>query len=270
MKLIETGSFPIAEIVVRDRLRRVDPDHVAVIAATIETRGLQHPIQLRKEGNRHILVSGAHRVEAYRKLGRSDIPAMVLELEDGDGPEAAREMEIIENVARHDLSALDRAIHLGELLALHEAKNGPTKKGGDRKSQKFLTENQRKTFRIDLLHQLRVSRRSLEQYLALYKALDPKVRERLKGTALADNFTELRALASEEPKHQMPILALCLSGKDDAPPNISAAAALHHNNVDVTTPDERDFAAFKKLWARASKKLRRQITAHIDQQREKA
>ncbi len=260
MKIIEAASFPLDDIIVEDRLREVNPDHVAVIASTVAATGLQHPILLRKRGNELVLVTGAHRLAAFKLLGRPDIPAHVV---DAEGVEADyfRELEIVENVARNDLSALDRAIHLGEMLALAEAKGFQRSKGGPK--PKIPTGKTFPGFE-EAAEKLQVSRRSVNQYLALYKDLAPAVREKLKGTALADNFSELRKLAAEKPEDQIAILDLMdVEEGEDAPANVAQAAALHHNKVDTTTPDEKHFAAFVKLWSKMSKKVKKQAASYI-------
>ena len=265
MNVIEAASFPIAEIVVGDRLRDVDMDHAAVIASTIETSGLQHHIILRRKGNHIVLVAGAHRLAAYKLLGRDDIPAHLVEAPEGVDTEAYfREMEVVENVARNDLSALDRAVHLGEWLKLAEAKGLKYGKGGDRKSHKVLTDDQKKTFPLigDLAEQMRVSRRSINQYLALYKDLSPAAIAKLKGGDLADNFTELRKLAAEPADKQLAILQR-MDGENPAL-NIAAAISLEYNEIDISTPDEKTFARLAKLWAGASSKVRKQFKAHIE------
>lgn len=263
MKIIEAASFPVDEIVVEARLRDVDADHVAVIASTIEASTLLHPITLRKVNNRHVLVTGAHRLAAYKLLGRPYIPAQVVDVE-GDGNDFAEEVEIIENVARNDLSPLDRAIHLGKLSEIDERRNGPRKAGRPSKSlkegEKEIAQSLRYFDRVTA--EMKFSRRTVEQYLALYRKLAPEVRETLKGMDIADNFSELQKLAAEKPEDQIGFLGE-MRGENPAR-TVAEAASRFLNKVDTTSPDEKHMAAFIKLWAKASKKARKQMLAYAE------
>lgn len=103
-------ELPIGQIeIADDRLRPVDAAAVAAIAESIAEHGLIHPVAVRRlrEG-RFELVDGGHRLAALVHLGRGTAPVRCWE---GPAP-AIRLIEIDANLARSDLSDLDRAIHL--------------------------------------------------------------------------------------------------------------------------------------------------------------
>lgn len=262
MKVIEIGSLPVGDIFVEPRLRDVDENWVSVIAETMLDKGQLQDIIVRREGEKLKLVAGAHRLAAAKRAGLPFIQAKVIEPDDAD---EATELEAIENMARRELSALDKAIHLGTLRDIHQKRNPAARKNGDRKKQaQEAAERQ-----VQVLHfaptvadKLKLSRRSIYNFLGLYDRLDAKVRDAIRGTDLADNFTELQALASQEAKEQPAILELVM-GPEPKATSINQAVSIHFNNIDSSTPDERDFARFVKLWSRASKKLRKQISSHI-------
>ena len=77
------------------------------IVKNIGQIGLKRPITvIRKsgpDGDRFDLVCGQGRLEAYRSLGQSEIPALVVEATDEDG----LVMSLVENIARRQHRAID-------------------------------------------------------------------------------------------------------------------------------------------------------------------
>lgn len=257
----------LAELQIKDRLREVNADHVAVIASTIEAVGLQHPIIVTREGVGFRLVAGAHRVEAFKLLGHDHIPAQVVAVQAGD-LDAFLEMEIVENVARHDLTALDRAIHLGNLEDIAKRRGLKGGRGGDRKSLNVRDNDQVKSFHFDddQAARMQVSRRTIQSYLAIYRGLTAASQQRLKGSAFADNFVELRTLASL-PEADQPAIVELLCAETPQVFSVKAAMARHFSNVDITKPDEISFARFVKLWTAASIQARKQIALYVKAQK---
>jgi ParB family transcriptional regulator, chromosome partitioning protein len=127
MRLIENGSVIIEDIEVGNRLRSIDQDWVEGLAETIKTSGLQNPIELVRVGNSLRLVSGAHRLAAFKHLNLTSIPARIVEPETAHPELEIRMDEIVENIARRDLSALDRAAHISELKSAFKTLHGETR-----------------------------------------------------------------------------------------------------------------------------------------------
>jgi ParB family transcriptional regulator, chromosome partitioning protein len=110
-------ELEIAAIDIFDRLRPVDPSVVQAIAASITETAQLNAITVRAAdaaGNRARLVAGAHRLAAMVLLGRDTIRARWITADD----EAARLLEIDENLIRAELTALDRAYFLAERKAV--------------------------------------------------------------------------------------------------------------------------------------------------------
>ncbi len=263
MKLIENGSFPIAEIELGERLRAVDPEWARGLAQVIKATGLQHPVEIVKAGNRHRLVAGAHRLAAFKLLGLSDIPARVMEPETQNPELEIRLDEIVENIGRRELSALDRAAHVAELKHIFQTLHGETR-GGDRKSQK----SKRQTLPFwslsdDLSAKMKLSERTVRADAELFERLSPAIRQRIAGTWLAENRAQLVALSKAAAPDQKAVLDMLLAGEPKAR-NVNHALSLHLNQVDSRKPDEVTFARFVKLWGVASKSARKQIRAYLD------
>jgi sulfiredoxin len=71
--------FPFFDIFGRAQLRRtLDPEKVQRLAEDILSAGQKTPIQVRRDGERYVLVTGLHRLEAMRALGESAIDSLIV------------------------------------------------------------------------------------------------------------------------------------------------------------------------------------------------
>ena len=73
----EIVLVPIDQIVVTNRLRKTDPERIKDLAQSIEGIDLLHPISLAEKDGEYILLDGNHRIESFKLLGRSEVPAIV-------------------------------------------------------------------------------------------------------------------------------------------------------------------------------------------------
>lgn len=118
----QTGNVRILNltpdsIVVGIRLRGISESNVTIIAESFsQTRQIQPVTVTLRDGLYH-LITGAHRLSAARRLGWTEISAMVLEdVSDDD----IRIIEIDENLARAELSPAEIAIHQAERKSIYE------------------------------------------------------------------------------------------------------------------------------------------------------
>lgn len=93
---------PIGEIKEGERFR-VDLGDLADLMASIKERGLLHPISIDQS---YVLVAGGRRLAACRELGLEKVPCVIHSLE---GELDLREIELLENVVRKDLTWPERA-----------------------------------------------------------------------------------------------------------------------------------------------------------------
>ncbi|WP_066793468.1 plasmid partitioning protein RepB C-terminal domain-containing protein [Sphingomonas soli] len=107
---IETIPIELIEVLnPRARNRRIFDELVESIRAV----GLKRPITVRRapSGDSYELICGQGRMEAFIKLGQTEIPAMIIE--------ASREecfvMSLVENLARRNLSPLELIREIGAL-----------------------------------------------------------------------------------------------------------------------------------------------------------
>ena len=109
--------IPIEDVqVINKQHREVDTHKVAGVAASMAMIGLRTPITVRRIkkdlDTKILLVAGLYRLEAAKKLGWEHIDAFVMEGTKAD----ARMWQVMENLYRADLTALQRAEHVAEVV----------------------------------------------------------------------------------------------------------------------------------------------------------
>jgi ParB family chromosome partitioning protein len=104
-----------ADVVVGGRLRHLDETRVADLVKSAQVLGIRTPISIKTEEGQHKLVTGLHRLEAARRLGRQ-VPCVEVEGDEID----AQLWEIAENLHRAELGSLDRADHIARWVDLVE------------------------------------------------------------------------------------------------------------------------------------------------------
>lgn len=190
-------ELPLTSIEVgNDRARDLDPVWAEGLAALIDAQGLQHPIRVRAIGESYQLVAGLHRLEAHRLLGRDTVPAL---LSEAATEQDARLEEVMENLGRYDLIALDRCHHLYELKQLWEAKYPQARHGGDRSkiANHDLGPDAPEVFGFAraVSEKIGLHKSNISLAVKIWTGLAPSTRARLRGTDLARKQTELKALA---------------------------------------------------------------------------
>lgn len=239
-----------------DRARAIDTVWAEGLARIIAAQGLRQPISVRAKGDGYELVFGAHRLEAFRVLGRETIPAILSDAADDD---AAKFEEVMENLARQDLIALDRCHHLYDLKQVYErlfpeAKHGAkTGKGNQHvpaKRQSLPLSTDAKEilgFAKATADAIGLSERAIRLAVNIWVNLTPATRTRLVGTDLATKQTELVALADLAPAKQGMVLDLIL-GESPAK-NVAQALAIIDGGLSLTDV-EKQVAAASKVFAR--------------------
>nr|WP_294547597.1 ParB N-terminal domain-containing protein [uncultured Rhodopila sp.] len=205
-------SITLDVIDVGERLRAVDPAHVEALAAGIEARGLLSPIEVTPSATagRYDLVAGAHRLAAVKSLGGATIAAFVRAVDD---PHERRLIEIEENLIRHDLTALDRAVFLAEWKRVYTEMTGAKRPGRPKKEiQSDLSEFPLR-FSEAVSERLRMAPSHLDRAIKR-AALPPFLRAALAGHPAADNGAFLDSLLDLDETRQRS-LAEALTGNPD-------------------------------------------------------
>jgi len=225
-------TIPLASIVQRSRdLRALNPDHVKRLAESIKEIGLQTPIsvlvipneELRDTGT-YILVAGLHRMCACADLNWTEIPAVLLDVDDVD----RMLWEIDENLIRAELTELERAEHLAERKRLYERKYQWTKHGGAPGNKKpggkggkasgsknpKLGSLPQPAFINDTADKTGISRTDIARSVHRAQAIASEVKDAIRDMPeIADKGVELDALAALETEDQKAAVEAVKSGK---------------------------------------------------------
>lgn len=251
----------IGSIRVADRLRTLDPDYVAFLAASISEIGLQTPIivaEAEDSGAKvYRLVGGFHRLEACKHLGWTAIQARVMRGNDLD----RRLVEIDENLCRNDLSIIDKARHVAERRRIIEQLY-PRNHGGDRRRKQV---DIMSTWSVtqDVAEKMGLSPRHMRRLFSLDFALAPDVRERLAPTLWRNRFSELKRLSGHQPDMQRRIVAELLH-PDDPAKSVAAAERRIHKlpSVDASRPETLVRRLFG-IWGRLGRAEKIDVLARL-------
>ncbi|RXT52927.1 hypothetical protein B6S44_19500 [Bosea sp. Tri-44] len=215
-----TTSSPVfrvrlADIDTSGRLRPVDEAHAQLIAASMNEGRQIQPVVLRVHpaGSGWKLVVGGHRHRAGEINGWDEIDAVAIECSD----DQARQIEIDENLARKELTALERAQFLAERKRVYEALHPQTAHGKARKSKR----NEGKvanfatflSFAKEAAKQTDLAPRTIRLSIELAGKLSPDAVALIRGTKIADNQAQLQALAALDGEQQLKVAREFAAGR---------------------------------------------------------
>lgn len=199
-------NISISRIEIKRGRRPVNKERVAQIAESITTVGLLHPISVNKQ---YQLVTGRHRLEAFKTLGKKTIPAITTEK--GLKADLA---EIDENLIRQELSVLERAECLKKRKDIYEIMYPVPAKGGPGRGHKEKERNHFVSFTTDTAGKISSSRRTIEHEVQIANNIPPDLKKTILKTDLADNKVELLQLARLDTKLQHRVVKLRLKNDD--------------------------------------------------------
>ena len=212
------NMIPIENIVVCKRLRQIRQEAVDLLAGSIGEVGLMNPIVVSpildaegEETGMFRLIAGNHRLEAYKQLGKTEIPATI-----GTGSEMDQRLaEIDENLCRADLTHLERAEHLAERKNLYETKYPQTKQGTAGANKRWdENANDIMSFASDTSQKTGANVRNIQREVRRANNISQEIRDSIRDVAsIADNTLELDALASLEESEQKAAIQAVLDGK---------------------------------------------------------
>lgn len=225
-----TYMIPVSQIRVPANHRKHSAHAVQALAENIDLQGQLQPITVMTEGDGYRLIFGALRLDALRFINRAEIRAEVKTPEDFPSEASQRLASISENLARAKLSALDKSIGIADWCAIFQAAKPYTKPGpkpkdvvqtefganfalnSDAAELEAATIDFSQSFSDAAQVFFDVSRRSIFNALKVASIPSP-TRDRITLHPLADNQSELLALAIETAERQTTILDLILAGK---------------------------------------------------------
>jgi ParB family chromosome partitioning protein len=92
--------------------REINESQVEDLAQSIRSEGLIQPVVVRPKGDGFEMIAGERRLQAFKFLKRSKIPARVMEVSDASSAALA----LIENIQRENLNPMDEASAYASLI----------------------------------------------------------------------------------------------------------------------------------------------------------
>lgn len=238
------------------RLRTTDQKQVNALKASIGEVGLLNPItvypkQIYRNSilvDGYGLIAGAHRLEAARQLGWTEIEANVLDLQDANDRIIA---ECDENLCGTSLTPAERAFFTEQRKKAYEAKHEETKHGaignGREKSRKVCDSTPR--FTEDTSLKTGRSERIIQMDAERGAKIADDVIQVIRGTKLDKGvyLDKLKNLTAEE---QMTKVKADMMGKPKAP-------------VETETVKQKQVDALMSAWNRAGEEARNEFLDKI-------
>jgi len=233
-----------------DRARDLDPEWAEALAGLVRAQGLTNPITVRHMGDHYVLVTGLHRLAAFRLLGSDEIP---VQLSNATTDDEARLEEVMENLGRNELIALDRCHHLYELKAVYERMYPETKHGAATKRQTLPLSTEEADeigvfgFAKATADKIGLGERAIKMAVKIWSDLTPETRAQLRSTRIATKQSELKLLSAQDARMQQRIMDLI--DLPDAKIDTVQGALDHISQGHVTSDVERKFGAFSKMFS---------------------
>lgn len=92
------------------------PDALAELSESIQCHGILQPLSVRRSGLGYELIAGERRLRAAQMAGLTEIPCIVMQMDDRESGMAA----MIENLQRQDLDFIEEALGIANLMNLYE------------------------------------------------------------------------------------------------------------------------------------------------------
>lgn len=223
-------TIRIDQITVPQGRRRLDPAWVETLAGLFASQGQQSPIEVIARDGGYRLVFGAHRLAAAKLLGWPEIDAVVKSPEDFTDEAEIALREISENLARRELSVLDRAVDIARWREIYEAARGPVKAGRRSKSSQVVTisedggERFAASFSEAARKALGIDRMAVSRAMRI-ASISAHVRQAISLLPIANIQSELLTLAAEPHERQGLIVGL-LTGEPAQAASVAEAIAI--------------------------------------------
>ncbi len=166
----------IEDIKIIGRRRAIDDAKVVEIAQSIEKIGLINSITIKP--NRE-LIAGLHRLKACQLLGRAEIDANIIDLDELD----TKLVQIDENLTRAELHYIEKGELFKTRKEIYERKYPETKKGmaqarGMNKALGYnVSAESAPTFNEDTAKKLNISKRAVQELIYISENLDAEVKQ---------------------------------------------------------------------------------------------
>lgn len=258
-------ALPIEKIVRRADGRAIELSTVAALAESIAAVGLINPIRVRVAGDGWEVIAGAHRLEASKSLGLTDIEADIVSADDLHAELAM----IDENLCRAELTPSDRAQQTARRKAIYlelhpETAHGKASPNKEENFSSFDKDTAAKTGQSDRIVRMHAERGE--------KVIDAAI-EIIRGTSL-DTGTYLDKLKRLSPSEQVTAAKrdLAFAKQQERERERAKASGLQRRyaakvaDIPLTDEDarEKQVAALMAAWNKASAEARQEFLDRID------
>ena len=239
--------------------RAVDPDAVMSLKKSIAALGLQHRVTVRKRDDAYVLVAGAHRLEAFRQLGKERIPATVVDFDEFQ----AELFEIAENLVRNQLSPAQQATVFARQKVNYEELHPETKHGAIGKGR---VNGAAKAERYTKLaaYATGISEAAVQRCAHRGETLGQELLGKIVGTSL-DVGTEIDALIKLSAAERSALVDQTMSGEA-----VSAVRAQAAQSVEADFITSADEIAPTAKAAQSAKSEVRPVVSVVDEVERKA
>ena len=270
---LKAGDAFIAPIALIDNSggsRPIDPEWAAALGHLMQVRGQRQRIGLRRTATGFKTVWGHHRVEGKVLTAVATIEAVLFVGTDDE----AREAEIGENLFRRNLSPLERATDVADLIDIQRKRLGvrqdatpqsvaATARWADRIDQDVndATDTMSAAFgwTARVAEALDLTERTIRRDLELHRGLKPDVVEAIRTLPVASNASQLRALAKMPEEDQRLVAGLIVEGTAKG---VSDAVATLKQKPQ---PDagKKAWSAIASNWTRLAASARKEMFRHL-------
>jgi ParB family chromosome partitioning protein len=263
--LLTLSRVPVAEVVVRDRLRPVGEAGVASLLASIaETGVMKDAIHVRKKKDGQLyLIAGGHRLEAARRLGWEEIEAKVWTDVTDDW---ARLMEIDDNLAGAEMDALDTAVFLARRKEVYERMHpeAKAKRGAALAAARWNAADIMSvaSFAKSTAEKFGMTDRHVRRLIAAGSTLHAGNIAQLRTAPRPVTLADLMEIAKiGEPSERDTVVLRLAGGNAKSAAEARRTLKVEELGVQPTLKDpvEDAFKAMVKLWSRAPKEAKRRF-----------
>ena len=256
--LMQIDKVPVAEVIVRDRLRPVSEAGVESLIASITEIGvMKDAIHVRKKKDGQLyLMAGGHRLEAARRLNWVHVPAKVWTDVTDDW---ARMVEIDDNLAGAEMNALDSAVFLATRKEVYERLHPETKRGVAGGLARQGSASELSSFAAATAAKFGMTARQVQKIVAAGTALSPRdvahLRQAPRPVSLKD-LTEIAKIGNPVERGDV-VLRLSVGNAKSAADARRSLRVEGGLQAPAKAPEDQQLLALKAAWSRASASARR-------------
>jgi ParB family chromosome partitioning protein len=205
---ITIEQIPLEEIEIPPGQRELD--NLDELMDSILTLGLLQPILVTQKPPHYRLVAGWRQYNAYKRIGRPAIQAIILSVDD-----LLEELtKIDENMVRQELTTLEHAEQVARRKEIYETLHPETRHGnGPGRGRREKKRNEFGSFADDTASKTGRTARTIQQAVQIARSLsDNRTKELIRLLPIADKKIELLRLMRLPRESQEAIAALLASG----------------------------------------------------------